>query len=176
VVDNGCLLYFRWLELLEEPRKDSGQVSLVVLSNHHRHLQIWPRLWPGKLSFLINLCKLKWATSSSNLEAEVNPCRPVIRTFSAPNLPYSIRPMSLWTQTPGCELLSLSLPYYQLHVQRRTRCSLQPSNSEALPVFGGTSFMRCNPPITLSLGTSFGLRSEHIIYQQDSLSGSSMNF
>jgi hypothetical protein len=176
VVDNGCLLYFRWLELLEEPRKDSGQVSLVVLSNHHRHLQTWPRLWPGRLSFLINLCKLKWATSSSNLEAKVNPCWPVTRTSSALNLHYSIRPMNLWTQTLGFELLNPSLPYCQPHVQMRTRCSLQPSNSEALPVYGGSSFMLCNLPITSSLGTTFGLRSEHTIYQQDSLSGSSMNF
>jgi hypothetical protein len=176
MVDNGCLHYFRWLELLEEPRKDSGQVSLVVLSNQHHRLQTLPRLWPGKLSFLINLCKLKWAISSSNLEAEENPCRLVIRTFSAPSLPYSIRPMSLWTQTPGCELLSLSSPYYQLHVQRRTRCFLQPSNSEALLVSSGTSFMRCNPPITSLPRTSFELHFEHIIYQRDSLSGSSMNF
>jgi hypothetical protein len=176
MVDNGYLLYFRWLELLEEPRKDSGQVSLVVLSNHHHHLQTWPRLWPGRLSFLINLYKLKWATFSSNLEAEVNPCRPVTRTSSAPNLHYSIRPMSLWTQMPGCELLSPSSPCYQLHVQMRIGYSLQPSNSEALPVYGGTSFMLCNLPITSSPGTSFELRSEHITYQRDSLSGSSMNF
>jgi hypothetical protein len=51
MVDKGCLLYFRWLELLVEPRKDSGQDNLVVLSNHHRHLQTLPRLWPGKPSF-----------------------------------------------------------------------------------------------------------------------------
>jgi hypothetical protein len=176
MVDNGYLLYFRWLELLEEPRKDFGQVSLVVLSNHHRHLQTWPRLWPGKLSFLINLYKLKWATFSSNLEAEVNPCRPVTRTSSALNLHYSIRPMSLWTPMPGCALLSPSSPYYQHHVQMRIRCSLQPSNSGALLVFGGISFMRCNLPITSSPGTSFKLRFEHITYQRDSLSGSSMNF
>jgi hypothetical protein len=176
MVDNGYLLYFRWLELLEEPRKDSGQVSLVDLSNHHRHLQTWPRLWPSKLSFLINLYKLKWATFISNLEAEVNPYRPVTRTSSALNLHYSIRQMSLWTQTLGCEPLSPSLPYYQLHVQMRIRCSLQPSNSEALPVYGGTSFTLCNLPIMSSPGTSFGLRFEHIIYQRDSLSGSSMNF
>jgi hypothetical protein len=176
MVDNRCLLYFRWLELLEEPRKDSGQVSPVVLSNHHRHLQTWPRLWPGRLSFLINLCKLKWATSSSNLEAEVNPCRPVTRTFSAPSLHYSIKPMNLWTQTLGFEPSNPSLPYCQPHVQMRTRCSLQPSNFEALPVSGGTSFTRCNPPITSSPGTSFELHFEHIIYQRDSLSRSSMNF
>jgi hypothetical protein len=122
------------------------------------------------------LCKLKWATSSSNLEAEVNPCRPVTRISSVLNRHYSIRPMSLWTQTPGCELLSLSSPYYQPHVQMGIRCSLRPSNSEALLVFGGTSFMLCNLLITLSPGTSFELHSEHTIYQQDSLSGSSMNF
>jgi hypothetical protein len=176
MVDKGYLLYFIWLELLVEPQKDSGQVSLVVLSNHHRHLPTWPRLWPGKLSFLINLYKLKWATFSSNLEAEVNPCQPVTRTSSALNRHYSIRPMSLWTQMLGYELSSPSSPYYQLHVQMRTRCSLQPSNFETLPVFGGTSFMLCNLPIMLLPGMSSGLRSEHIIYQQDSLSGSSMNF
>jgi hypothetical protein len=92
------------------------------------------------------------------------------------NLHYSIRPMSLWTQTPGCELLSPSSPYYQLHVQMRIGCSLQPSNFEALPVYGGTNFMLCNLPITSSPGTSFELRFEHITYQRDSLSGSSMNF
>jgi hypothetical protein len=176
MVDNGYLLYFRWLELLEEPLKDSGQVSLVVLSNHHHHLQTWPRLWLGKLSFLINLCKLKCATFSSNLEAEVNPYRPVTRISSALNRHYSIRPMSLWMQTPGCELLSLSSPYYQPHVQRKTGCFSQPSNSEAMHVFGGISFMQCNPPNTWSFGMSFGLHSEHIIYQQDSLSESSTNF
>jgi hypothetical protein len=175
MVVNGHLLYFRWLELLEEPRKDSGQVSLVP-SNHHRHLQTCPRLWPDKLSFLINLYKLKWATFSSNLEVEVNPCRPVTRIFSALNPHYSIRQMSLWMQTLGCELLSPSSPYYQLHVQMRIRCSLQPSNFEALPVYGGTSFMLCNLPNMLSLGTNFGLRFERIIYRRDSLSESSMNF
>jgi hypothetical protein len=169
MVNNGYLLYFRCLELLEELRKDSGQVSLVVLSNHHRHLQTWPRLWPGKLSFLINLYKLKWATSSSNLEAEVNPYQLVTRIFSALNHPYSIRRMNLWTQTLGFEPSSPSSPYYQLHVQMRIRCSLQPSNSEALPVYGGTSFMLCNLPITSSPGTSFKLHFEHITYQRDSL-------
>jgi hypothetical protein len=176
MVDNGYLLYFRWLELLEEPLKDSGQVSLVVLSNHHHHLQTWPRLWLGKLSFLINLCKLKCATFSSNLEAEVNPYRPVTRISSALNRHYSIRPMSLWMQTLGFEPSSPSSPYYQHHVQMRIRCSLQPNNSGALLVFGGISFMRCNMPITSSPGTSFELRFEHITYQRDSLSGSSMNF
>jgi hypothetical protein len=176
MVDDGCLLYFRWLELLEGPRKDSRQVRLVVPSNHHRHLRTWPRLWPDRLSSLISLCKPKWATSSNNLEAEVNLCRPVIRIFSALNRHYSIRPMSLWMQMPGCELLSPSSPYYQLHVQRRTKCSSPLNNSEAMLIFGGTSFMQCNPLNTWSFGMSFGLPSAHIIYQQDSLSGSSMNF
>jgi hypothetical protein len=159
-----------------EPPKDSGQISPVVLSNRHRHLQIWLRSWLAKLSFLTNLYKLKWAIFSSNLKAEVNPCQPATRTSSALNLHYSIRPMSLWTQTPGCELLSPSSPYYQLHVQMRIRYSFWPSNSKALLVFGGISFMRCNLPITSSPRTSFELRSEHITYQRDSLSGSLMNF
>jgi hypothetical protein len=176
MVNNEYLLYFRWLELLAEPRKDSGQVSPVLLSNRHRHLQIWPRLWPGKQSFLTNLCKLKWATSISNPEAERNPCQPVTRTSSALNLHYSIRRMNLWTQMLGFEPSSPSSPYYQLHIQKRIRCSLQPSNSEALPVYGGISFMLCNLPNMLSLGTSFRLRFKRITYRKDSLSESSMNF
>jgi hypothetical protein len=110
MVDNGYLLYFRWLELLEEPRKDSGQVSLVVPSNRHCHPQIWPRLWPGKPSFLTNLYKLKWAISISNPEAERNPCQPVTRISSALNLHYSIRRMNPWTQMLGFEPSSPSSP------------------------------------------------------------------
>jgi hypothetical protein len=176
MVNNGYLLYFRWLELLVEPRKDSGQVSPVVPSNRHRHLQIWPRLWPGKWSFLTNLYKLKRATSISNPEAERNPCQPVTRTSSALNHHYSIRQMSLWMQTLGFEPSSPSSPYYQLHVQRRIRRSLQLSNSEALPVYGGISFVLCNLPDMLLPGTSFGLHFERITYLRDSLSESSMNF
>jgi hypothetical protein len=176
MVNNGYLLYFRWLELLVEPRKDSGQVSPVVLSNHHRHLQIWPRLWPGKQRFLNNLYKLKWATSISNPEAEMNSCQPVTRISSALSLHYSIRQTNLWTQTPGFAPSNPSLPYYQLHVQMRIRFSSQPSNSEALPVYGGISFMLCNLPIMSSPGTSFGLRFERITYRKDSLRESSMNF
>jgi hypothetical protein len=37
MVDNGYLLGFRWLELLVEPRKVSGQTKLAVLNNRH-----WP--------------------------------------------------------------------------------------------------------------------------------------
>jgi hypothetical protein len=83
------------LELLVEPRKDSGQISLVVLSNRHRHLQMWPRSWLAKQSFSINLYKLRWATFISNPEVEKNSCQPVTRTSSALNLHYSIRQMSL---------------------------------------------------------------------------------
>jgi hypothetical protein len=121
MIDKGYCLYFRWLELLAEPRRDSGQISLVVLSNRHRHLQIWPKLWPDKQSFSINLYKLRWATSISNPEAKMNPCQPVTKTFSALNLHYSIRQMSLWTQTLGFEPSSPSSAYYLLHVQMKTR-------------------------------------------------------
>jgi hypothetical protein len=110
MVDNGYLLCFRWLELLAEPQKDSGQIRLVVLSNHH-HLQIWPRLWPDKQNSSTSLCRLKWATSISNPEAEMNPYRPVIKTSLVPSLHYSIRQTSLWTLTLGFELSSPSLPY-----------------------------------------------------------------
>jgi hypothetical protein len=72
VIDNGYLLYFRWWELLVEPRKGFGQIRPVVLSNHHPHLQIWPKLWPDKQSFSINWYKLKWATSVNNPEAAMN--------------------------------------------------------------------------------------------------------
>jgi hypothetical protein len=55
-----------------EPRKGFGQIRPVVLSNHHPHLQIWPKLWPDKQSFSINWYKLKWATSVNNPEAAMN--------------------------------------------------------------------------------------------------------
>jgi hypothetical protein len=84
--------------------------------------------------------------------------------------------MNPLTLMPGFAPLSPSSPYYQLHVQMRIRRSLQPSNSEALPVYGGISFMLCNLPIMSSPGMSFGLRFERITYQKDSLSESSMNF
>jgi hypothetical protein len=176
MVDNGCLLYFIWLELLAEPRKDSGQISLVVLSNHHPHLQIWPRLWPGKQSFLTNLYKLRWATSISNPEAEMNPCQPVTKTSSVPSLHYSIRQTSLWTQMLGFEPSNLSSPYYLLHVQMKTRHFLQLSNSTAQLAYGGITFTPCSLPIMLSPGMSSELPFERTISLRDSLSTSSMNF
>jgi hypothetical protein len=36
MVDNGYLLCFRWLELLVEPRKVSGQTKLAVPNNRHQ--------------------------------------------------------------------------------------------------------------------------------------------
>jgi hypothetical protein len=176
MVDNGYLLYFRWLELLAEPRKDSGQIRPVVLSNRHPHLQIWPRSWPNKQNFSINLYRLRWATSISNPEAEMNPCRPVTKTSSVPSLLYSIRPTSLWTQTLGFKPSSPSLPYYLLHVRMKTRRFLQPSNSAAQLVYGGIIFTPCNLPIMLSHGMSSGPPSGRIIYLRDSLSTSSVNF
>jgi hypothetical protein len=121
MVDNGYLLYFRWLELLAEPRKDLEQIRPAVLSNRHRHLQIWPKSWPDKPNSSTSLCRLRWAISISNLEAETNPHRPVIRTFSVPSLHYSIRRMSPSTPTLGIELSSPSSPYCLPHVRMRTR-------------------------------------------------------
>jgi hypothetical protein len=39
-VDNGYLLCFRWLELLMEPRRVSGQTKLAAPSNRHQPRQI----------------------------------------------------------------------------------------------------------------------------------------
>jgi hypothetical protein len=176
MIDNGYPLYFRWLELLAEPRKDFGQIRLVVLSNRQPHPQIWPRLWPDKQSFSTNLYGLRWATSISNPEAEMNPCQPDTKTSSVPNLHYSIRQRSLWTQTLGFEQSSPSSPYYLLHVQTKTRHFLQPSNSVAQLAYGGIIFTPCSLPIMLSPGMSSGLPFERTIYPRDSLSASSMNF
>jgi hypothetical protein len=40
MVHNGYLLYFRWLELLVEPRRVSIQTKLAVPSNRHQPHQI----------------------------------------------------------------------------------------------------------------------------------------
>jgi hypothetical protein len=175
VVDNGYLLCFRWLELLAEPRKDSGQIGLVVLSNHH-HLQIWPRLWSDKQNFSTSLCRLKWATSISNPEAEMNLYRPVIKTSSVPSLHYSIRQMSLWTLMLGSVPSSPSSPYYLLHVEMKTRRFLQPSNSAAQLAYGGIIFTPCSLLIMSSPRMSSGPPFERTIYPRDLLSASSMNF
>jgi hypothetical protein len=176
MIDNGYLLCFRWLELLVEPRKDSGQIRPVDLSNRHRHLQIWLKSWPDKPNSSISLCKLRWATSISNLEAEMNPYRPVIKTFSVPNLHYSIRQMSLWTLTLGFVPSNPSSLYYQPHVRMRTRRFLQPSNSVAQLAYGGIISTPCSLPIISSPGTSSRPPFERTTYPKDSLSESSMNF
>jgi hypothetical protein len=176
MVDNGYLLCFRWSELLAEPRKVSGQIRPVDLSNHHRHIQIWPRLWPNKQNSSTSLCRLKWATSISNPEAEMNLCRPVIKTSLVLSLHYSIRQMSLWMLTLGFKPSSPSSSYYLLHVQMKTRHFLQPNNSVAHLAYGGIMFTLCSLLIMSSLGTSFRLPFERTTYPKDSLSESSMNF
>jgi hypothetical protein len=176
MIDNGYLLCFRWLELLAEPRKVSGQIKPAVLSNHHHHLQIWPRSWPDKQNSSTSLCRLRWATSIISPEAEMNPYRPVIKTSSVPSLHYSIRRMSPLTPTLGSVPSSPSLPYCLPHVRMRTRHFLQPNNFVAQLPYGGITIMLCSPPIMSSLGTSFGLRFKRTTYSKDSLSESSMNF
>jgi hypothetical protein len=176
MIDNGYLLCFRWLELLAEPWKDSRQIRLAVLSNHHHHPQIWPRSWPDKLNSSTSWCKLRWATSTNNPEAEMNPYRPVIKTSLVPSLHCSIRRMSLLTLTLGSVLSSPSSPYYLPHVRKKTRRFLQPSNSVAWLAYGGIIFTPCSMPIMSSLGTSFEPPFERTTYPRDSLSESSMNF
>jgi hypothetical protein len=137
MIDNGYFLYFRWLELLAEPRKVFGQIRLAVLSNRHRHLQILPKSWPDKPNSSTSLCRLRWAISINNLKAETNPYRLVIKTSSVPSLHYSIRQMSPSTLTLGSVPSSPSLLYCLPHVWMRTRCFLQPSNSVAQLAYGG---------------------------------------
>jgi hypothetical protein len=176
MVDNRYLLCFRWLELLVEPRKVSGQIRPVDPSNRHRHLQIWPRSWPAKQNSSISLCRFRWATSISNPEAKMNPYRPVIKISSVPSLHYSIMQMSLLTLTPGSAPSSPSSPYYLPHVRMRTRRFLQPSNSVAQLAYGGIIFTPCSLSIMSSPGMSSGPPFERTIYLRDSLSASSMNF
>jgi hypothetical protein len=176
MVDNGYLLCFRWWELLAEPRKVSGQIRPAVLSNRYRHLQIWPKSWPDKQNSSINLCRLKWANSTTSPEAEMNLHRPVIKTSSAPSLRCSIRKTSLLTLTLGFVPSNPSSPYCLPHVQMRTKRSLQPNNSVALPASSGIIFMPCSLLVMYSLGTSFGPLFERTISPKDSLSESSMNF
>jgi hypothetical protein len=176
MVDNGYLLCFRWMELLAEPRKVSGQIRLAVLSNRHHHLQIWPRSWPDKLNSSTSLCRLKWANIITNPEAEMNPHRPVIKTSSVPNLHYSIRRTSPLTLTLGFAPSNPSSPYCLPHVQMRTRRSLQPNNSVGLPASGRIITMPCSLLVMSSPGTSFGPLFERTTSPKDSLSESSMNF
>jgi hypothetical protein len=178
MVDNGYLLCFSWLEPLAEPRKVSGQIRPVDPSNrhHHRHLQIWPRSWPDKQNSSTSLCRLRWATSISNPEAEMNPYRLVIKTFLVPNLHYSIRQTSLWTLTLGFIPSNPNSLYCLPHVWMRTRQFLLPSNSVAQLAYGGIIFMPCSLLIMSSPGTSFGLPFESTTYLKDSLSEKSMNF
>jgi hypothetical protein len=157
-------------------RKVSGQIRPADPSNRHRHLQIWPRSWPDKQNSSTSLCRLRWATSISNPEAEMNPYRPVIKTSSVPSLHYSIRRMSLLTLTLGFAPSSPSSPYCLPHVRMRTRHFLQPNNSVVQLVYGGITIMLCSLPIMSSLGTSFGPPFERTTSLKDSLSGSSMNF
>jgi hypothetical protein len=138
MVDNGYLLCFRWLELLAEPQKVSEQIRPAVPSNRHRHLQIWPKSWLDKQNSSISLCRLKWAKSITSPEVEMNTHRPVIKTSSVPSLHYFIRRMSPLTLTLGFAPSNPSLPYCLPHVQMRTRPSLQPNNSVALPHLVGS--------------------------------------
>jgi hypothetical protein len=176
LIDNGYLLCFRWLDLLAEPQKVSGQIRLAAPSNRHQPRQIWPRSWPDKLNSSTNLCKLKWANIITNPEAERNPHRPVIKTSSAPSLHCFIRRMSPLTLTLGFAPSNPSSPYCLPHVQMRTRRSLQPNNSVALPASGGIIIMTCSLPVMSSLGMSFGPLFERTTSPKDSLSESSMNF
>jgi hypothetical protein len=176
MVDNGYLLGFRWLEQLVGLWKVFGLIKLAVPNNRHQPRQIWPRSWPDKRNSSTSLCRLKWASSITSPEAEMNLHRPVIKTFLVPSLHCFIRPMNPSTLMLGSVPSSLSSPYCLPHVQMRTRRSLQPNNSMALPAYGEISIMPCSPPVMSSPRTSFGPLFERITSPKDSLSESSMNF
>jgi hypothetical protein len=106
-----------WWELLVELRRVFDPIKPAVPSNRHQSRQIWPRSWPDKQNSLTSLCRLRWATSISNPEAEMNPYRPVIKTSLVPSLHCSIRWTSLLTLTLGSVPSSPSLPYCLPHVR-----------------------------------------------------------
>jgi hypothetical protein len=100
------------------------------------------------------------------------PHRLVIKTSSVSSPHYSIRRMSPLTLTLGSALSSPSSLYCLPHVQMRTRRSLQPNNSVALPASCGIIIMLCSLPVMSSLGTSFGPLFERITSPKER----SMNF
>jgi hypothetical protein len=138
MVDNGYLLGFRWLEQLVGLWKVFGLIKLAVPNNRHQPRQIWPRSWPDKRNSSTSLCRLKWASSITSPEAEMNLHRPVIKTSLVLSLHYFIRRMSPLTLTLGSAPSSPNSPYCLSHVQMRTRHSSQPNNSVALPHLVGS--------------------------------------
>jgi hypothetical protein len=105
----------------------------------------------------------------------MNPYQPAIKTSSVPSLHCSIRRTSLLMLTLGSAPSSPSSPYCLPHVQMRTKRSLQPNNSVALPASGGIIIRPCSLPVISSLGTSFGPLFERTTSPKDSLSEISMN-
>jgi hypothetical protein len=74
------------------------------------------------------------------------------------------------TLTLGFVPSNPSSPYCLPYVQMRTRRSLQPNNSVALPASGGIITMPCSLLVMSSPGTSFGPLFERTTSPKDSLS------
>jgi hypothetical protein len=165
VVNNGYLLCFRWLEPRAEPRKASRQIRPAVHNNRHRHLQIYPRLWPGRPNFSICWCKHSKTNSTSNHEEVVMNLRgQTIKISSVPNPRYSVKWRSPLMPMLGFAPLNLSLLFLRFHVRTLAKLTSLPNNYAELPVSGGITIVSCKLMAMLSLGKNFGMLSEHIIY------------
>jgi hypothetical protein len=114
MVNDGHLLYFRWLEPRAEPRKVSGLIRPAVLNNRHHLLPTLPKLWLGKWS-----CSTYWykhsRTSSitSSEEVEMITILPwlVTRISSVHSLLSSVKLKNLWMLMLGSISLNQSSLY-----------------------------------------------------------------
>jgi hypothetical protein len=158
-----------------ELRKVFGPIKPAVISNRHYPRQIWPRSWPDKLNSSTSLCRLKWANIITNLEAD-EPASASYQDFLSTQPPLFHKADEPLMLTLGSTPSSPSSPYCLPHVQMKTRRSLQPNNSMALPASGGIIIMPCSLPVMSSPGMNFGPLFEHTTSPKDSLSESSMNF
>ena len=140
------------------PRKGLPMAKLVGLSNRHRHLLIWQKLWPCKPSCYVNLCKgIKTSHALNNEDVMIIfPGHLDIRISLVPSPRCSIRPTNPWTQRHGFGPLSRSSLYYRYHALKQTRLSSPPSSYVAPPASGGIIIVPCCPPIILLIGKNSG--------------------
>jgi hypothetical protein len=165
VVNNGHLLCFRWLEPRVEPRKVSGQIRPAVPNNRHHHPQISPRLWLGRLSFLICWYRHNRTNIASNHEEIVMMFRWQTTKISSILSPrYSAKWKSPLMPMLGFAPLNPSLLFLRFHVQTPIRLTLLPNNFVVLPVSCGITIVPCNLMAMLSPRKNFGMLSGHTIY------------
>ena len=102
---NGHLPYYRWWAQRVVPRKGLPMAKLVGLSNRHRHLLIWRKLWTSKLSYYINWCRgSKTSHALSNEDMMIMfPWHLDIRISLVPSPRCSTGSTSPWMQMHGFE-------------------------------------------------------------------------